>query len=306
MSSLPTRLALGLLSTLFNTLIIAGITLWDLSLILYNLVAPARAVGKVTPVGYAGEGGKWPEWREPGEGDSRCSCPALNAMANHGILPRNGRNIPFRTLSATIRPTFNFAPTFCVFVPRYMAGILGRNYWTDSLDLADIDVHNGIEHDASLLREDAKTSPDQSRPCLRLVAQLLDSATGPPPASNLNGNGKAKEKSDDDNEKTLTVADLARVTSQRRAESRRENGQFSLSTFHKMFGSSNSATLLTIFGGRVSDLSTFLTEEKLPDGWESRIRNPMGLTMGEFQLTVLGIEGGVEGEVEGAVRGLVS
>ena len=70
-----------------------------------------------------------------------------------GILPRNGRNIPIRALTPAIRSTFNFAPSFSVFVPRYIGQILGRSYLNDTLDLEDIDVHNGIEHDASLTRE---------------------------------------------------------------------------------------------------------------------------------------------------------
>ena len=36
---------------------------------------------------------------------------------------------------------------------------------------------------------------------------------------------------------------------------------------------------LTIFGGRINYIYTFLTEECLPDGCESRIRDQMGLTM---------------------------
>lgn len=70
-----------------------------------------------------------------------------------GILPHDGRNITFRQLNTTIRSTYNFAPTFCYFVPNHIAGVLDRNYWSDSFDLSDIDVHNGIEHDASLTRE---------------------------------------------------------------------------------------------------------------------------------------------------------
>jgi hypothetical protein len=34
-----------------------------------------------------------------------------------------------------------------------MARILNRSYNTGRFDLADIDVHNGIEHDASLVRK---------------------------------------------------------------------------------------------------------------------------------------------------------
>ena len=70
-----------------------------------------------------------------------------------GILPRNGRNIKFTELNAVVRKTYNFAPTFCFFVPNYAANMLNRNYKTDSFDLADLDAHNCIEHDASLCRE---------------------------------------------------------------------------------------------------------------------------------------------------------
>jgi hypothetical protein len=55
-------------------------------------------------------------------------------------------------MSAKIRDTFNFAPTFCRFVPDVMAGILKKQYGKDTLNLEDISLHNGIEHDASLTR----------------------------------------------------------------------------------------------------------------------------------------------------------
>lgn len=55
-------------------------------------------------------------------------------------------------MSKAIRSTYNFAPTFCYFVPRYMAGVLTRDPNVDTINLSDISVHNGIEHDASLTR----------------------------------------------------------------------------------------------------------------------------------------------------------
>lgn len=57
---------------------------WDFGLTILNLFLPNRKIGQVTPVGKLGEGGAWPPYVPPKEGDSRCSCPALNAMANHG------------------------------------------------------------------------------------------------------------------------------------------------------------------------------------------------------------------------------
>ena len=69
-----------------------------------------------------------------------------------GVIPRDGRNISFQELSHQIRSTYNFSPTFSLYVPRFIAHILRRSYKTGHFDLSDIDVHNGIEHDASLVR----------------------------------------------------------------------------------------------------------------------------------------------------------
>lgn len=70
-----------------------------------------------------------------------------------GILPHNGRGITFKEMSTTVRQTYNFAPSFCFFVPKFAADMLCRDYWDDKFDLSDLDVHNCIEHDGSLTRK---------------------------------------------------------------------------------------------------------------------------------------------------------
>jgi len=260
---------------------------WDAWLTLLNLVTPKKKIGSVVPEGSPGAGGKWPEFVAPKEGDSRSCCPALNALANHGILPHDGRNIKFTDMTAAVRTTFNFAPTFSIFVPTFMAGVLHRSYKTDTCDLADVSLHNGIEHDASLTRQDAKYDPDQGKPYLPFIDDLLASATG----------------KDQDGNIMLTPADLSRYSGKRRAESRATNPDFTLDKFHKVFGSANSSTLLTIFGGRLADLEPFLTEERIPEGWESRARSRMGLTFLAFNRTVSKVEKGIkEDEVPLAAR----
>jgi len=164
----------------------------DFILTIANIILPKRKIGHVVPAGHPGADGKWPEYVAPKEGDSRCSCPALNALANHGafiflpgspccpthhlivlnanrhvsvdefspftrlvvcnkgILPHDGKNIKFKDLGPVIRKSYNFGSTFCFFVPNTAANMLKRSYWKDSFDLADLDLHNGIEHDASL------------------------------------------------------------------------------------------------------------------------------------------------------------
>ncbi|KAF9821600.1 hypothetical protein IEO21_00446 [Rhodonia placenta] len=268
------RITLGILSSLLNVLTNLGVVVWDLGLTLFNLLAPLRPANRVVPEGHPGAGGRWPEYIAPKEGDSRSACPALNAMANHGILPRSGRNISFREMNTAIRSTYNYSPTFCFFVPNYMAGLLGKSYWNDTLDLEDISVHNGIEHDASLTREDTYIEPDQGKPCERLITELLASGTGP------GGD--------------ITPADLSRAQGKRRVEAMRTNGQFTLSTFHKLFGSTNASNLLATFDGKVDDLRPFLLEERIPEGWQSRIRYSKGLTITSFQSTILRVELGIE------------
>lgn len=114
--------------------------------------------------------------------------------------------------------------------------MLGRNYATGTLDLADLSAHNCIEHDASFCRasppfpsppvseltacagEDTFLNADQSKPAPRLINALLDSASGP--------------------DGTLTTSDVSRMLGKRRAESKRGNGQYSQGLSHKIFGAS--------------------------------------------------------------------
>ena len=62
----------------------AKVMAWDAGCTFLNMVTPSRKPGSVTPHGSLGADGKWPEFVPAKDGDSRCSCPALNAMANHG------------------------------------------------------------------------------------------------------------------------------------------------------------------------------------------------------------------------------
>jgi hypothetical protein len=194
----------------------------------------------------------------------------LNALANHGILPRDGRKITFKEMNRVVRECYNFAPTFCWYVPNTIAGILGRDYETGVFDLSDIDVHNGIEHDASLTRHDSHLMPDQSKPAPDLIEELLASGTGE--------NG------------CLTKKDISRFSAKRRVEARRTNGQYSMTFSQKMFGSSNGSTLLTHFGGDIETLRTFLLEERLPDGWEPTTTDAQGLTIAKFNKTSIPVE----------------
>jgi hypothetical protein len=194
---------------------------WDFSLFILNILTPSLKPGRVVPPHADGHNLTWPEYVAPQDGDSRSACPMLNAMANHGILPHDGKNISFKELNTKVRQTFNFAPTFCFFVPKFSADFLNRSYWSDNFDLAELSLHNAIEHDASLTREDAALVPDQGKPDLKLVNDLLKEATGTMP----------------DGSPLLTIPDLSRALSRRRVDAKKTNQGYTENLFHNMFGS---------------------------------------------------------------------
>jgi len=203
--------------------------------------------------------------------------PSLECHGQSRYFTTRWQDIKFSELNHAIRSTYNFGPTFCFFVPDFAANMLHRSYGKDTFDLKDLDLHNGIEHDGSLTREDSAFVPDQSKPHLPFIYELLGSASG----------------KDQEGNPLLTKKDLSNYLAKRRVDSRASNPNFTTSRFHKMFGSSNSSTLLTIFGGRVKDIESILVDERIPDGWESRILKPFGLTMASFNAVVLPVEFGV-------------
>ncbi|KAG2060078.1 Cloroperoxidase [Suillus hirtellus] len=268
---------MGFFSGLSHCFFDVGIMAWDVLLTVSNLVRRKYPIGDVTPEGHPGYGGHWPEFIPPQLTDSRCSCPAFNAMANHGIISRSGREVSFVELNNHIQATYNFSPTFSSFVLHFLARMLKRNFSEDTFDLEEIDLHNGIEHDASLLRLDAALQPDQSMKHVPFIEELLAAVTG----------------KDRDGNDIITTKDCSRILGKRRAVAHAVNKEFSLSFFHKIFGSADASILATIFGGRVDDLRSFLLHERIPERWESRVRQPHGMTIINFNTTVLRVEVGV-------------
>ena len=103
--------------------------------------------------------------------------------------------------------------------------------------MTDLDLHNGIEHDASLTREytslvapiceadmgeglDSALAPDQGTPHEPFVRELLDSASGRDARTG---------------EPRLTVADLSKISARRRVQARATNGAYSLEKVHQKF-----------------------------------------------------------------------
>ncbi|KAJ7771987.1 Chloroperoxidase [Mycena maculata] len=83
--------------------------------------------------------------------DLRGPCPALNALANHGYLPRNGQNITIPEVLQSSYDVYNIDPAVLIGVAKL--GLLTSNA-PDTFTLDDLKLHGTIEFDASLSRGD--------------------------------------------------------------------------------------------------------------------------------------------------------
>lgn len=95
------------------------------------------------------------QWAPAGPGDVRSPCPGLNSLANHGILPRNGKDITIPILIQALSDGLNTGADFATVIGG--AGLLSvpNNALATSFNLDNLDEHNfPIEHDASLSRAD--------------------------------------------------------------------------------------------------------------------------------------------------------
>ena len=65
---------------------------------------------------------------------------------------------------------------------------------------------------------------------------------------------------------------------------------FSIYHCRPSHGLYSNSGFLTIFGSRLQDIESILVEERIPDGWESRVRKPYGLTFAAFNFVIIPLE----------------
>lgn len=86
----------------------------------------------------------------------RSPCPGLNVLANHGFLPRSGRDISLPTLRDAVSAAYNYEPT--AFDQPFRDAIAFNLSTTRTPDstfhLADLALHDAVEFDGSLSRSD--------------------------------------------------------------------------------------------------------------------------------------------------------
>ncbi|KIK61201.1 hypothetical protein GYMLUDRAFT_59139 [Collybiopsis luxurians FD-317 M1] len=90
----------------------------------------------------------------PGPGDVRSPCPALNALANHGYINRSGKEISASSLYSALTSIYHLSTPFARLLVEGGIATCGHKFerW---LSLDALAAHNVIEHDASLVHDNA-------------------------------------------------------------------------------------------------------------------------------------------------------
>ncbi|KAF8484712.1 Cloroperoxidase [Russula ochroleuca] len=182
---------------------------------------------------------------KPTADDSRSPCPALNALANHSILPHDGRNISAFRLISVLREYYNVSLPLAILLS--IGGTLkcGRHF---KIDLEDLARHNVIEHDASLTHADALPG-DRYAPVdvdKELLQHLLDSSR---------------------NHDVVTFDDLVTVRANRDATLRRP-----FTRAHGIIARGEVALTVQTLGDEEGNMpkkyiQEWFGEERLPHGW---------------------------------------
>ncbi|KAK0649973.1 Chloroperoxidase [Cercophora newfieldiana] len=111
------------------------------------------AVSALAAVGSCLPGADKHEFCAPGPKDARSPCPMLNSLANHGYLPRNGKNVSIDQIVNGIDEALNLSPLSSRPVAEF-AATTSTTGNPSTMHLSDLATHGVIEHDGSLSRND--------------------------------------------------------------------------------------------------------------------------------------------------------
>jgi len=198
----------------------------------------------------------WTQWRAPESGAVRSPCPVLNSLANHGLLPRDGKGITkemaVKVFTSAINLDAEIAKIFAS-----VALITNPDAHAHSFDLNHISKHGLIEHDASLTRNDFAFGDNHTfNP--DIWKSVLDTY------------GDRKET----NIALATVARYNRVIASKKAHES-ANKEFTYGIKEAFLSYGETAILMCLLGdpkdGKIplEHLKIFVEEERLPyeEGW---------------------------------------
>ncbi|ORY07046.1 Chloroperoxidase, partial [Clohesyomyces aquaticus] len=225
----------------------------------------------------------WSKWDPAGEGDVRSPCPMINSLANHHILPHNGKHITKAQIISVLTHALNLDPKIAsVFASVALSTNPHRNQKDsqnenadhdepETFDLDHLSTHGPIEHDVSLSRSDYNLGNGDNHtfnPTIFSKVLAVYTANG------------ATETSFE----SMSRARWERVLAAKKAhEEERKTIQYGVKEFVLSYG--ESALVLGIIGGkgkgregkvRVEWVRVLFEEERVPhkEGW-SKPESPL-------------------------------
>lgn len=224
------------------------------------------------------------DYAPPKSSDTRSPCPAINALANHGYLPRSGRDVQIDSIlngldKIGVGSTLAYLFSHPIFIERppqdapkapvgwgtillhpfnYLFSSFGMrrpgqkdSQGHNTLNLDQLGIHNVVEHDVSLTRHDIGQG-DNISPQPELIRDLL--------AASSNG-------------KTITINDFVALRKRRYAKQKEVNPGMDFSEKWAGIACAEIALILKVFGdGKevpVSYVKAFFQDGRLPreEGW---------------------------------------
>ncbi|KAK7446345.1 hypothetical protein VKT23_014551 [Stygiomarasmius scandens] len=199
----------------------------------------------------------------PGPNDLRGPCPGLNTLANHGYLPRDGRNINVTTILDAGFNGYHMQPGVLELAAK-VSLLTSNDPFTFTLD--DIKLHGNIEHDASISRVDFALG-DNARFNETVFTTLAESNPG------------------DDHYNTTSAGQVQYL---RLADSQAKNPNVTNTDKEFFIRSVESAFYLSVMGDPLTGVAPkefvniFFREERLPiaEGWKRSEAPINGSTIG--------------------------
>ncbi|PRP74779.1 hypothetical protein PROFUN_06640 [Planoprotostelium fungivorum] len=187
-------------------------------------------------------------FQPPADGAYRSPCPALNILANHGYLPRDGKNITKSDLIYALFNGFNVGRDVGFLLANAAFEMYG---YKESISLLDLQQHNVIEHDASLTRSDYSLG-DSNAFNETLFDKLLFYAN---------------------NLEYLTWRRMTIARYFRRQDSFNRNPHFTWNAKQRWAAAGETALFQLVFGDwekgvDISLVKSIFRHERLPDGWK--------------------------------------
>ncbi|KAJ3780760.1 hypothetical protein GGU10DRAFT_414681 [Lentinula aff. detonsa] len=209
--------------------------------------------------------------------DSRAPCPGLNTLANHGYIPRSGRDISFLTLVRAIMEVYNISLPLALMltVPGFLIYARFQLHWNSSASFSDTESISksfpSISYSITL------SSLASFGPGLKIAhrASLVhpDYPSEKPDTNMLHGFLNYARLSDEQRG-CFTIHDLASFRVSRESNLQGPN---KLDGIHEQVALGESSLTWLLFAKQISSstspeislsyLEQWFGEERIPDGW---------------------------------------